>query len=617
MLLKTVKEHNSRIRFSTLVRNYLLTGFVLLTAIFSLVYYADARSTTHRSAVREIEHSVERTQSDLENLIALTQKAMSDLITDDQLYDALIDYDPAADSYATVNRVIQPILFNHLRNISDLCAIQLLNDQYVFYTTNITYTSQKNVVNSEIYRCARDMKTPFWTSRYDFTVEYGHEKLENLSLRISNRNLVSYVCELNAFKVSSGLLYMWPSGKEKPVAVISIREENLRDILIRTLGQYNKTCFLIDADGKYISHSNSDKLLETLGDDILQKLLQSGGEGCLHVEFEGENSLLHFARLSNGWILGTVTFESAIYSGIFDTIIGTFLGVLLCALMLSVLMSLIVSQRLSRPINNLLQAIRITGKGNFDVQIPDMGNEFDVLHAAFNQMVQRIDALIRENYESALRESENEMRMLRYQIKPHFLYNSLMIIRSTAMRNADAETVSMVQNLSDILRYVLRNDQSLATVRDEINNVISYFEIVRGGYENAFSLEIDVVPEVLNAAICKLTLQPLVENCIQHGFDNPSEGGCIRITGRLFENRVHLVVWDSGKAWPTDFAETPRANSPESIGMSNVRSRLKHVFGEDSVFRTYTPDEGGAAVEIIINYKFEADFTDKRKEMCS
>lgn len=605
-----------QLKFTTQITAYLLSGFVLLALIFSMLYYVDARRTTESAAIRDISHSLDRTQSEMESLISLTQSVMSNLMTDEGLYDALTRYNPETDSYTRVSRVVQPLLFGHIRNIKALCAVQLLSDDYVFYTNNITYTAASDASVSEIYHRARESRSPFWTSVYDFTREYGHVLLEDQSLPIENRNLVSYVGELNAFKTSAGILEMWPAGVERPVAVLSIDEETLHAILENSLGRYTTACFLLDSDGMFLSHSDSQRLYQSLEAEALERLREEKEQsGYLRLRLEGEDSLMHYARLSNGWTLAAVTPRAAFSSGILSTIINALLIILLCALALSALLALIVSHRLSRPINQLLQAIRITGQGNFDANLPDAGNEFDVLHTAFNQMVQRIDLLICENYENTLRERENEMRILRYQTKPHFLYNALLIIRSTAMRSGDAETAAMVENLSNILRYVLRDDQNLTTVRDEINNVTDYFEIVRAGYDNAFTLEVDVDPAMLNAVICKMTLQPLVENCVEHGFDNPSAGGRIRLTGRIVDDRVSLVVWDDGKPWPENFSISDRERSSESIGMTNVRRRMALTFGDACAFQIFTPEEGGAAVKLIFPYRFGADFEDKRKEM--
>lgn len=119
-----------QLKFTTQITAYLLSGFVLLALIFSMLYYVDARRTTENAAIRDVEHSLERTRSDMESLISLTQSVMSNLMADGSLYDALTDYEPGVDSYARVKRTVQPLLYDHIRNIEKLCAIQLLNDVY-------------------------------------------------------------------------------------------------------------------------------------------------------------------------------------------------------------------------------------------------------------------------------------------------------------------------------------------------------------------------------------------------------------------------------------------------------------------------------------------------------
>ena len=164
----------------------------------------------------------------------------------------------------------------------------------------------------------------------------------------------------------------------------------------------------------------------------------------------------------------------------------------------------------------------------------------------------------------------------------------------------------MVLNLSNVLRYVLRGDQNLATVREEMNNVMDYFELMRAGYDDAISLEVDMEPAVLNAAICKMTLQPLVENCVQHGMTNLPQRGVVRIIGRIRGDSVSLIISDNGSGWPEDFRISDAEHQTESIGLANVRRRMKLTFGEKCEFRLFTSEEGGAAVELVFPYQFGA-----------
>ena len=135
-----------------------------------------------------------------------------------------------------------------------------MSDDYVFYTSNTTYTSVANVRESSIYRMAKETEYPFWTSLYDFTREYGHTQLEDPEIPVANRNLISYVGPLNAYRLEESTLRMWPSEVEKPVVFINLSEENIREILMNTSSIYDGECFLVDGRGTCIAHTNPEAL---------------------------------------------------------------------------------------------------------------------------------------------------------------------------------------------------------------------------------------------------------------------------------------------------------------------------------------------------------------------
>ena len=96
----------------------------------------------------------------------------------------------------------------------------------------------------------------------------------------------------------------------------------------------------------------------------------------------------------------------------------------------------------------------------------------------------------------------------------------------------------------------------------------------------------------------------LVENSVQHGLAARGKGGVLRITGRIVGPNLSLVVADNGAGWPENFHMTEQEHATESIGLTNVRRRMKLIFGEESRFRLFTPPEGGAAVELVFPYRF-------------
>lgn len=600
-------RRSHRLRFSAKVMLYLLTAYVILAVLFGSMYYINARQTTENRVIAEISHSLDRTANDLENMISQTENVYLNLLFDQDLFDLLISYKSGKLSHPQTLTKITPILQGSFRNLDFVNAVYLLNDDYVFYNSNRTYTSTLNVFKSASYLRAQVSEQPFWTSAYDFTAEYGHVLLADKSLPISNRNLVSYMGRFNGVHNSGSVLTMWPSHLKRPVVCINISVDELVNTLSSMHGVHDRDSFILDPQGMYLAHTDVEQLYASMDPDIFSRLNEASG--TISAEYEGESSLLLHTRLSNGWTLCSAVSRSEIFGEIYSVIWTTLIGMLLGALVLCILLALVVSRQLSLPIKQLLQAINITGAGNFMVNLPRTGDEFDAVHTAFNDMTHRIDALIHENYEAKLRERENELRALKYQTKPHFLYNALTIIRTRAMKNGDAEAADMIQNLSNVLRYVLRGDQNLATVREEINNVTDYFDLMRAGYEDAISLELDVDPGMLNAAICKMTLQPLVENCVQHGINNLPGIGRVRITGRIVGNSVSLIVSDNGPGWPEGFTVSDDEHQTESIGLANVKRRMKLIFGDRCQFRLFSPPEGGAAVEIVFPYQFGTNST--------
>lgn len=596
-----------RLRFTQKVMLYLLSAYVLMAVLFGGMYYVNARDSTENRVIQEIAHSLERTHSEVQELITQTENVYLDLILDEELYTILVSYEPGVTSRPRTAKRISPILKSAVRNLDGIKNVQLLSEDYVFYTQNSTYTSTLNVSNSAIFQRARENSQPFWTTLYDFTVEYGHTALEDAALPIPNRNLISYVGQFNGFRQNQNVLEMWPSRLEKPVIFINIDEAELRSMLSDTVGRYDGECFIVEASGAFVSHTDGMQLYGSMDEDAFEMLSrQKQDSGVLSLEYNGRDSMVHYTRLSNGWTLVSVISRNEVFSEIYSIIGTTLTGMLLGTLALGVVLSLLISHSLSLPIRQLLEAINITGGGNFMVNLPRTGDEFDAVNTAFNSMAQRIETLIHENYEVKLRERENELRALKYQTKPHFLYNALSIIRAAALRNGDEEVAKMVLNLSNVLRYVLRGDQNLATVREEMNNVMDYFELMRAGYDDAISLEVDMEPAVLNAAICKMTLQPLVENCVQHGMANLPQSGVVRIAGKIQGSSVSLTISDNGSGWPEDFRISDDEHQTESIGLANVRRRMKLTFGEQCEFRLFTSEEGGAAVELIFPYQFGA-----------
>jgi len=175
--------------------------------------------------------------------------------------------------------------------------------------------------------------------------------------------------------------------------------------------------------------------------------------------------------------------------------------------------------------------------------------------------------------------SLNEARLaaLSRQINPHFLFNTLNSVASL-IRQDPEEARQVVYKLSKILRRLLRQQENLTPLREELSFIDAYLaiEMVRFGDKLQFIRDID--PATLDLLVPSMLLQPLVENSIRHGLSSKVDGGVIRVRSRIEQGRLQILVEDDGVGIPED----KLARMFElGIGVSNVNERLKVLFGDE------------------------------------
>ena len=132
---------------------------------------------------------------------------------------------------------------------------------------------------------------------------------------------------------------------------------------------------------------------------------------------------------------------------------------------------------------------------------------------------ERQKAEIEKDYESKVLSKQMQYQALQSQINPHFLYNTLDSIRGEALMAGNENIASMTERLSRFFRYCISNKGNIATIRDEINNILDYFYIQEYRFGDKFHLEIEVDEECYSYKIPQMTLQPIVENAIFHGLE--------------------------------------------------------------------------------------------------
>ncbi len=214
-------------------------------------------------------------------------------------------------------------------------------------------------------------------------------------------------------------------------------------------------------------------------------------------------------------------------------------------------------------------------------------------------------AYYRKYRERELRASQLEARLaraqlqvLKMQLHPHFLFNTLHAI--SALMHQDVEVADrMLARLASLLRSALENaDRQEVTLREELDFIHPYLEIEQARLGTRLSVQMDIDPTTMDAAVPNLVLQPLVENAIRHGLAPRSEAGRVLILSRRQADRLCLQVCDDGPGLPA----RPRALR-EGIGLSNTRSRLQQLYGNAHRFELTNGEGKGLMASVTIPFR--------------
>lgn len=199
--------------------------------------------------------------------------------------------------------------------------------------------------------------------------------------------------------------------------------------------------------------------------------------------------------------------------------------------------------------------------------------------------------------------SSAQLAMLRYQLNPHFLFNTLNSISTLVLLKQTERANAMLSRLSAFLRYTLANEPTAhVTVAQEFETLKLYLEIEKMRFENRLRTSFEVDPRVEKARLPSLLLQPLVENAIKYAVTPQEDGADIAVVARLAGDRVQITVSDTG---PGLRETTQRPSLSTGVGLTNIRERLAQSFGTDHRFETRAAQGGGFAVEIEIPLQLE------------
>lgn len=191
---------------------------------------------------------------------------------------------------------------------------------------------------------------------------------------------------------------------------------------------------------------------------------------------------------------------------------------------------------------------------------------------------------------------ETELKALREQLRPHFLFNTLNTISVLVREKKNDEAVTLIARLSTLLRMSLDNTRvHEVTLRQEMDFLERYIEIQKARFSDRLNVDIAIEPAAMNARIPNLLLQPLVENAIVHGIASKTGPGRVDVLGRVEDGKLHLEVRDDGPGLGDGLKR-----AKEGVGLTNTRERIAKIYGAQGQLSLRSEPGRGVSVQIVL-----------------
>lgn len=262
-----------------------------------------------------------------------------------------------------------------------------------------------------------------------------------------------------------------------------------------------------------------------------------------------------------------------------------------------------VSAKYTQDVKLLADAFTSVENGEWNTSLTmDSTLEFQVIGKAFNKMIDSMRKQVEENKELALHAAFAQVKQLESQFNPHFLFNTLDNIRFMIHIDANAAD-KMITSLSKLLRYSIHDSGEEISVKEDMENIQSYFNILQIRYNKRFAYEVNIEESILDCMIPKLIMQPLVENAVKYGFTDRDKL-TVKIKGYEKQGRLIFSCEDDGAGMtPQQLKDIRRRlqqkeNKEGHLGLYNIHRRIQLMYGEE--YGIFLESEIGQGVVVVL-----------------
>lgn len=589
----------SKIRHKLIAMVILLLLSVLL-AVTGITHYK-ALNVIHSQSRYFSNNTLELSINDLDNSIEQLDSIFQSLYLKEEFRNYLKQQSRNTNFSSSIEytTLMKSTLLSLVNGRSNLYSVI-----YIDFTGNLTYSTRDAAGHYSDYRQA-DLPA-------DYLELVNHVQSWDKGIRIlpTHHHMELKGCnDPFVYTVARKILNTEAHYETMGVMFITIDLSELEK-LSRLISPYEGTItYIIDEKGNYIFDSQGQKTGTIMPEILKNKLFSSDT-----VNLSDKKYVVFFSNASqNGWhiinLVPEIISEANATSVSNCILIAT--GV---ALLFAIVLTAFFSRRISRPIENLANTMSRTELHHMDSRVELEGNdEIALLGREFNTLLDNLEDSISREYVLTLSQKDAQIRELQAQMNPHFLYNVLQSISSIALIKNVPEVHAIANAMGVVLRYSIKPKSNTATVSEELEHVKNYLAIQQIRYGNRLNYEIDVPEYIMECILPRVSLQPMVENSIIHGFEDRQEAGNILISGSQQEDNIIIDVSDDGNGIPFDKLDRIKAeladrrdlgdNNACGIGLINLSTRLRLLYGEKAYLVIESEPQIGTSIQIIVPYE--------------
>lgn len=547
------------------LKNKFVTVFLLLitlpTVIIGCIIYYQTTTVFKQQAEKNAVGKLEKNEDNLTSIIRGIENMSSYMI-----------YEKNFRTFFTAPEedLNQPAYKEAVAGINGYFTFQLMSHSYIDSISLVANDGHvleigSSIIGNEVRlnQESRNLEgAPFWSNTY--------QVMENGSAK---KNVVSLTRVINDF-----------NHINTPIGMVRIRldESKLYKKIENNTVDQTGDYFVLNKKGEVVLHQDPSLAGKTFPDKTVTHWIVNSKNSTLKINADQSDYLLvKKAIAGTDWVSIAMVNEGEVVKSLYN-VRALFVFMILLLLVFGALAFVGFYQSFIKRIVELTKQTKQLGKGDFSAKVQiSSQDEIGKLGLRFNQMVTTIQKYINREFKLKIKQRESELKALQSQIDPHFLYNTLDMIRWTARIEKAMETGQLIERLSKIFRMNLNMGKMWVKVEEEIHYIQNYLELQKSRMGHRLNYSIFYDDQIKDIYIIKQILQPLVENSILHGFKNLPRQGVIQIRCYNVDEEIWMDVIDNGWGFKKE-KQTENDDRKGGYAIFNLIDRLELAFGEEA-----------------------------------